>query len=431
MTTPDTRRLAVFAATYLVVAFPHLGGLRLTRPAAALAGAVAMVTIGGLPLHQAYAAVDLDVLAFLLGVLLLVGYLELAGVFAWAATAVVARARSPQYLLAAVVLVSGVASAFVMNDTVCVVLTPLVLVAVRRLGFRPLPYLLAVALASNVGSAMAITGNPQNMIVGLASGIGFGPFLAALAPAALGGLAIVYGVVRVGCRGDLAAGATAPAAASTPSGTPSGAADDAAPALDPRLAVLATTVFAACVVGWLVGWSLPLVALGGAAILLVAAWRDPTAVVAGVDWSLLLFFAALFVVTRGVQDTGPVTTGTAAALDQLRGTATAGARLHDATVVSGAMLVLSNLVSNVPAVLLWRPSIGALSHARFVWLVVAMSSTFAGNLTLLGSMANLIVAERAGAQGVPLGFWAYARVGVPATLLTTAWGVLALALFAR
>ena len=422
----DVRRLVVFAVTYLFVALPQLGariGVRLTRPAAALVGAVAMVSIGGLPLAEAYAAVDLDVLAFLLGVLLLVGYLEMAGAFEWLAGAAVARARSPRLLLGAVVLVSGIASAFVMNDTMCVILTPLVVLAVRRLGYRPLPYLLAIALAANVGSAMAITGNPQNMIIGLASGIGFGPFLVALAPSALGGLVIVYAVLSIAFRKQLSE-VDAPVVADDTRKVPSNE-TPVEHALDRRLALLAGAVFAACIIGWLIGLSLPLVALGGAAVLIVAARRDPTQVIAGVEWSLLLFFAALFIVTRGVEQTPFVVAGTRLALDNLHGPG-----LRDASIVSGAMLVLSNLVSNVPAVLLWRPAVGALPHAGFVWIVMAMSSTFAGNLTLLGSMANLIVAERASKAGLHLGFFDYLKVGVPVTVLTTVWGILALSLFA-
>lgn len=426
MNDSDARRLIVFVITYIFVAFPQLGtriGIRLTRPAAALVGAVAMVSIGGLPLAQAYAAVDLDVLAFLLGVLLLVGYLELAGTFEWLAGAAVARARTPRLLLGAVVFVSGIASAFVMNDTMCVILTPLVLIAVKRLGYRPLPYLLAIALAANVGSAMAITGNPQNMIIGLASRIGFGPFLVALAPSSLGGLVIVYAALLVAFRKELSS-AGAPVVPDD-SGTAPSTESPPEHAFDRGLAVRAGCVFVACIIGWLVGLSLPLVALGGAAVLLVIARRDPAEVIAGVDWSLLLFFAALFVVTRGVQQTPMVVAGTRLALDNLH-----GAGLRDASIVSGAMLVLSNLVSNVPAVLLWRPAVGALHHARFVWIVLAMSSTFAGNLTLLGSMANLIVAERAGKAGSSLGFFDYLKVGVPVTLLTTAWGIVVLSLFA-
>ena len=422
----DVRRLAVFVVTYLFVAFPQLGtrlGVRLTRPAAALVGAVAMVSIGGLPLRQAYAAVDLDVLAFLLGVLLLVGYLELAGAFEWLAGAAVAHARSPRVLLGAVVLMSGIASAFVMNDTMCVILTPLVLIAVSRLRYRPLPYLLAIALAANVGSAMAITGNPQNMIIGLASRIGFGPFLLALAPSSLGGLVIVYTVLRIAFRKDFSS-TDAPVSADD-ARTVDLTEPPAGHALDPKLALLAGCVFGACIIGWLIGLSLPLVALGGAAVLILTARRDPTGVIAGVDWSLLLFFAALFVVTRGVEQTPLVLAGTQVALHNLHGPG-----LHDAAVVSGAMLVLSNLVSNVPAVLLWRPAVGALPHSGFVWIVLAMSSTFAGNLTLLGSMANLIVAERASRTGSSLGFFDYLKIGVPVTVLTTAWGIVALALFA-
>jgi len=140
---------------------------------------------------------------------------------------------------------------------------------------------------------------------------------------------------------------------------------------------------------------------------------------------LLLFFGALFVVMRGARDLPLVANLSLAAAGHLGGTPT-----HDAVVVSGAMTALSNLVSNVPAVVLWLPVVPGVAHAAFVWLVMAMSSTFAGNLTLLGSMANLIVAERAEARGARVGFMAYLRVGVPATLLTLAWGVATLVLVA-
>ncbi len=395
-------RLAIFVLAYLLIAFPRVGGLRLTRPAAALIGAAAMVTIGRLSLADAYRAVDLDVLAFLLGVLIVAAYLEVGGFFEWAAGHVVARARSPRALLAAVVVVTGLLSALFMNDTLCIVMPALVLAVLAPLRLPPLPYVLAIALGANVGSAMAITGNPQNMLIGVASHIAFGRFAATLAPASLGGLAIAYAVVAVRYRRELR-GDAAPIVAVTQ------------PTLDRWLVAAPLLVFVGMLACWLAGLSLPLVAIAGAGVLTLIARREASAAYAKVDWPLLLFFAALFVIVRGVQDV------TTTMVPQLNGN-----RWHDGTAVSGAMLVLSNLVSNVPAVLLWRPVVPTLPHATFVWLVMAMSSTFAGNLSLLGSMANMIVAERAQARGVAVPFLDYLVVGIPVTLLTIAWGLVTL-----
>ena len=408
-----TTRLVILIVTYLLIAVQQVPMLRLNRPAAALLGAVAMVTIGGLPLREAYGAISADVMVFLLGVLLLTGFLEEGGFFEWAARFVVERARSATALLAAVVVVSGLLSAFFVNDTICLVLTPLLIAVLRPLGLPARPYLIALALSANVGSAMTPTGNPQNMLIAVASGLTFARFLAALALPSIGGLAIVFGVVRMLHNAEL----SKPLAA---------AVKVPAEPFDGVLVAKSLVVFAAALAGWLAGFSLPLVAITAAAVLVAIAKRDPARAFAKVEWSLLLFFGALFVVMRGARDLPLVNDLTTAAAAHLN-----GAPLHDAAVTSAAMLALSNLVSNVPAVILWLPVVPAVAAPSFVWLTIAMSSTFSGNLTLLGSMANLIVAERAEARGERLGFADYLRVGVPVTLLTMGWGIAALILVGR
>jgi len=408
-----TTRLVILVVTYLLIAVQRVPYLRLNRPSAALLGAVAMVTIGGLPLADAYAAIDLDVMVFLLGVLLITGFLEIGGFFEWAARHVVRRARSPRALLAAVVATSGILSAFFVNDTICLVLTPLVIAALRPLELAPLPFLLAIALGSNVGSAMTPMGNPQNMLIGVASGIHFAKFIASLALPSLGGLVIVFGVLSFVHRRELSK--------PLPSGT-----DVPRAHFDAPLVKRSLLVFGGALIGWLLGFSLPLVAITAAAILLAIAQRDPVKAFEKVEWSLLLFFGALFVVMRGARDLPLIASLTSAAGAQLH-----GAPMHDAVVTSAAMLALSNLVSNVPAVVLWLPVVPNVVAPSFIWLVMAMSSTFAGNLTLLGSMANLIVAERAEARGERMGFGDYFRVGLPVTVLTLAWGIVALVVVAR
>jgi Na+/H+ antiporter NhaD/arsenite permease-like protein len=408
-----TIRLAILVATYLLIAAPTLPFVRLTRPAAALIGAAAMVTLGGLPLHDAYAAIDLDVLVFLLGVLLISACLELGGFFEWAAWHVVERARSPRALLVAVVATSGALSALFVNDTVCLVLTPLIIVVTRALRLKPLPFLLGIALGANVGSALTPIGNPQNMLIAVASGLSFAHFAGALLLPSLGGLLVVCAVLAVVHRRDLSLPLTEREVI-------------AEPALDRGLVTRSLIVFGGALVAWLAGLSLPLVAIAAAALLLAIARRDAGLLFARVEWPLLVFFGALFVVMRGARDLPLVASLTSTAAASLH-----GAPLHDAIVTTAAMTALSNVVSNVPAVILWLPVVPAVAAPAFVWLVMAMSSTFAGNLTLLGSMANLIVAERAEARGERVGFGDYLRVGLPVTLITLAWGIAALILVAR
>jgi Na+/H+ antiporter NhaD/arsenite permease-like protein len=402
-------RLVIFVITYLLIAIQQIPGIRINRPAASLMGAVAMVVMGGLPASEAYAAIDPNVLVFLFGVLLLTAYLDLGGFFEWTASRVIEHVRSARMLLAAIVAVAGILSALFINDTICLVFTPILVMTLRSLELRPAPFLLALAFASNVGSAMTVTGNPQNMLIGVSSDIGYASFLAAMALPSLGGLLIVYIVIALAFRKDLSAELCVR--------------ERAVALVDRPLVVKALILFVAALAGWLAGYSLPGVAIAAGTVMVAIARRDAAEAFARVEWSLLLFFAALFVVMGGVRDLPLFQDLTVRATSSLH-----GAPLHDAVVVSGVMTVLSNLVSNVPAVLLWLPVVPHVPNERLIWLVIAMSSTFAGNLTVLGSMANLIVAERADVRGVTLRFMDFLRVGVPVTILTMVWGIAALLL---
>ncbi|HEU4585616.1 MAG TPA: SLC13 family permease, partial [Gemmatimonadaceae bacterium] len=356
-------RLVIFVITYLLIAIQQIPGMRINRPAASLMGAVAMVAIGGLPASDAWASIDPNVIIFLLGVLLLTAYLELGGFFEWTASMVIRHVRSARALLAAVVAAAGLLSALFINDTICLVFTPILVMTLRSLELRPAPFLLALAFASNVGSAMTITGNPQNMLIGVSSGIGYASFLAAMALPSLGGLLIVYLVIAFFFRAELSAELRA---------------NERAPAaLDRSLTIKALALFAAALVAWLAGYSLPGVAIAAGTVMVAISRRDAAEAFARVEWSLLLFFAALFVVMGGVRELPLFQDLTVRATTSLH-----GAPLHDAVAVSGVMTVLSNLVSNVPAVLLWLPVVPQVPNERLIWLVIAMSSTFAGNLTV-------------------------------------------------
>jgi Na+/H+ antiporter NhaD/arsenite permease-like protein len=395
----------------VLIAVQRLPFVHLNRPAAGLLGAVAMVVFGVLPLTDAYAAIDFDVLVFLLGLMLIVGYLEVGRFFEWAAEWILRRAPTPERLLLGVVVGGGLLSAFFVNDTVCLVVTPVLLAALGPLRVKPNPYLVGLAMGANVGSVVSVTGNPQNMLVGIWSGASFGGFLAHMLPVGGGGLAITYGYLRWAYRAELR--------------EPFRERLETVPvSLDRPLVLKALVLFGAALIAWLGGGSLPLVAITAGAVMVAVAQRDPAYAIDRVEWSLLLFFASLFVVMRGFEHTGAVAWIDERALRLVQD----GSRWRGAVAVSGVMAMLSNLISNVPAVILWRNTVPTLPQPDLMWRVIAMSSTFAGNLLLIGSMANLIVAERAQTRGVRIGFGEYARVGVPVTLLTLAWGIVVLVL---
>jgi Na+/H+ antiporter NhaD/arsenite permease-like protein len=400
----EGRRVAagvIFLGSYLALAIGRIPGLSIDRAGIALVGAGLMVASGALPLDEAYRAIDLDTITLLLGMMIVVASLRLAGCFALANAWVAARARQPLVLLGAVVATSGLLSAFLVNDAVCLVLAPLVLELTLALGRRPMPYLLAVAMASNVGSVATITGNPQNIMIGSFSQIPYSVFALDLAPVALAGLVVTMALIALCHRAEFA-----------------GAVDLA---VRPRKVEVNRVLALRAVAGTVVMIGLFFAGIGPAKVaivvgglLLLTRRVKSRRVYAEIDWSLLLMFAGLFIIVAGAERAllGP---------DLL--SAMAGLHLDRVTMLAAVTAVLSNLVSNVPAVLVLKPFVQGLKDPQSAWLVVAMASTLAGNFTTLGSIANLIVVQRAGAAGVAIGFWDYFRVGAPLTLITLAIGV--------
>ena len=391
----------IFAGTYLVLAIGRLPGFRVDRTGAAIIGATLMVACNVLTIPEAIDAVDTGTIILLFGMMIVVANLRLSRFFALVTQWVVRRAHRPLILLASIVVVSGIFSAFFVNDTMCLVLTPLVLDITTHLRRNPVPYLLAVAMASNVGSVATITGNPQNVLIGSFSGIHYRAFAAALAPVALAGLFVVVGLIAWIYRREFFSSA------------PRVEVEPPPVRVHRALAWKSTLVSAAMIVFFFAGWPVAKVALVAGAVLLVTRRVKPERIYAEIDWSLLVLFIGLFIVVSGVEKTSLSADLFAIAY-----------RLHleRPGVMSAFAAVLSNVVSNVPAVLVFRPFISHLPNPQHAWLTLAMSSTLAGNLTVLGSVANLIVLQRARHQ-VRIGFWEYARVGIPVTVLTIAIGV--------
>ena len=398
------RRLAailIFATSYLALAIGKVPGLSIDRAGVALVGACLMVASGVMSLDDAYQAVDMQTITLLLGMMIVVANLRISGFFAVVNAWVVRRVHRPMLLLAAIVLVSGAFSAFLVNDAICLVMAPLVLELTLGLGRNPVPYLLAVAMASNVGSTATITGNPQNMMIGSFSQIPYTQFAAALAPVALIGLVLTVALLALMHRADLRGESLRPRL----------------PRLRVNRVLVARSLVATALVVALffAGQPPAKAAIVVGALLLLTRRVKSARVYAEIDWSLLLMFTGLFIIIAGVEREllKPQVVETVA-------------RLHLATVPVLSLLtaVLSNLVSNVPAVLLLKPFAAALPDRDRAWLVIAMASTLAGNFTVLGSIANLIVVEKAARRGIVIGFWDYFRVGAPLTLLTLVVGTL-------
>jgi Na+/H+ antiporter NhaD/arsenite permease-like protein len=392
----------IFAGSYLALAIGRIPGLSIDRAGIALVGPGLMVASGALPVDAAYKAVDLDTITLLLGMMIVVASLRLSGFFAVANAWVRAHARRPLILLGAVVATSGVFSAFLVNDAICLVLTPLVLELTLALGRRPVPYLLAVAMASNVGSTATITGNPQNIMIGSFSHIPYGKFALALGPVALIGLLVTVALIALSHRAEFA-----------------GSAQLEAPRTRLHVnrvlvirALLATLIMIALFFAGVVPAKAAII-IGG--LLLLTRRVKSRRVYADIDWSLLLMFAGLFIIVAGAQH-ALLSAGIIAAVGRLH--------LDQVPALSAVTAVLSNLVSNVPAVLMLKPFVEGLQDHDTAWLTVAMASTLAGNFTVLGSIANLIVVQRAAASGVEISFWAYFRVGAPLTAITLAIGTL-------
>ncbi len=390
---------AIFLFTYLGLAAGGVPGLRIDRSGIALVGATAMLVTGAVSRGAAVRAVDWDTLALLFGMMVVVGHLRLSGFFERLAGWTLARVRHPVALLAVTIGLAGALSAVLVNDVVCLALTPLVLHVAERRQRDPVPYLIGLATGANVGSTATMTGNPQNMIIGSLARISYLRFAARLAPVAVLGLALDFALLALLYRRALAAGAPT---------APEGAVGPRRPFERRTLAVTA-----AAVALFFAGFPVALVALAAAAVLLLVGAR-PALVYRHVDWSLLVMFGGLFVVVDGFERL-------VVARWDLAGWS--GLHAHPVALVSVVSAVLSNVVSNVPAVLVLKAVVAPLARPEVGYLALAMSSTLAGNLTLLGSVANLIVVESARRRGVSVSFWEYARAGVPLTLLTLGLGI--------
>jgi Na+/H+ antiporter NhaD/arsenite permease-like protein len=401
--------IAIFCLTYALIVARRLRWLPIGRPAGALLGAVLMVACGVIAPEESFRAVDHSTIVLLLGMMIITAYLDEAAFFDWVVGGIIRVCATPWRLLALVSITSAALSALLVNDTVCLFMTPIVVLTCARTRLPMGPFLMAVATSANIGSAATLVGNPQNMIIGAMSQLPFAAFLARSGAAALVGVIInlallwlyygralpavippVEAVTREAKRGEIA-----------------------------KVCAVLVAVVAAFFAGAHLGYT----TLAGATALIVLERVEPRRAFARVDWALLVFFCALFVVVKAfalavLPDGGQLTPEHARQATAWLDLSTAGGVARFTALV----VVGSNLVSNVPLVLLSEPVMKGLAQPELGWVLLAFVSTVAGNLTLIGSVANIIVAEGA-KEHYTLGFVEYLKFGVVSTLLVLAAGV--------
>lgn len=388
--------LAVFAVVYLGMIIGHLPGLVVNRAGVAVLGAVALLAAGVLDSNQAWASVDMPTMSLLFGLMLVSAQLRLGGFYTLLARRMARAELSPPWLLLLIMLAGAGLSALLVNDIVCLAVTPILVEGTLRRGLNPMPFLLGLACASNIGSAATLIGNPQNMLIGQVGGLPFTPFLLDALPPVLASLFAAWGIIVWLSRGDWSLERQAIAAL----------------AVEFRLwpTLKGCLLMSAALVGFLfLDVPREVVALTVGGFVLLSRRTESQVVFGLVDWQLLLLFLGLFVVNHAVAQVGLL----AQMFDAIRWL---GIAVEHPAWLFALTAVLSNVISNVPAVMLLLP----VSPTPQDRLLLALVSTLAGNLFLLGSIANLIVAEQAARQGVFITWRKHLRVGLPVTLASFA-----------
>lgn len=386
----------IISLTYVGIAIGRIPRFRTNRTTISLIGVGILVLLNIVTIEDFATYLEMDTIILLFSMMIINANLRLAGFFELAANQLIQFAKSPKVLLISVIFLSGTLSAVFLNDTICLMLTPFVIDLTKSLNRNSIPYLIALATAANIGSTATLTGNPQNMIIGISSGIRYIDFLIFLAPIAILGSFMVFFVLIFLYPAEFRQSKFE-------------LNHDNKPRIYRPLLVKSLIIILGLLIAFLIGVPISTAAFIAAAILLLTRRLSPNKVFAEFDWSLLVFFSSLFILTGALNNTNLI--------ESLFLQWNLSERLTP-TNLTISSAILSNLVSNVPAVLLMKQVISQLSNPIPAWLTLASASTLAGNFTLLGSVANLIVAESARNRKINLSFWEYSRAGMIITVLT-------------
>ena len=390
--------LIIFILTYLGIIFTRLPNVNIDRPSAAFTGAVAMILFGVISFEDAVNAIDFNTIALLLGMMIIVSTLKIEGFFSLLASKTIYYAHTRTRLLIIIVFITAIASAFLVNDAVVLLFTPVIISICKKSNLNPVPFLMAEIFSSNTGSVMTITGNPQNMLIGISSGISYIDFMIKLLPVSIIGMVLIILIVKLFYRKTFA--------------------DKSELKFESQFTYSfnkmkrSLIIFALVVIAFFLAKSLdisiPMVALVGGALILLIGKIQPSKVIKDVDWVLLLFFASLFIVVGSIQKIGLLDSFLEIQLSE---------GPQGILYLHGLSLFMTQIVSNVPYIVLMNP-IMEVANNHNLWLCLASASTLAGNATILGAMANLIVIEGAEKENIKISFWDFFKIGIIVTLAT-------------
>jgi Na+/H+ antiporter NhaD/arsenite permease-like protein len=392
----DTTVLIIFAFVYIGMVLGEIPGLALDRTGVALLGAIALLATEQVSPEEAWTAVDVPTLILLFGLMIVSAQFRLGGFYTYLTRRLAAAAVSPEVLLALLVIVAGVLSALLANDIVCLAMAPVLVEGCTRRGLDPVPFLLALACAANVGSAATLIGNPQNMLIGEKLHLSFARYVLDAGVPTVLGLGVVWWVICQRVQGHW----------HKPTALP----QISAPTFSLWQTGKGLFVIVLVVLVFLITpWPRDVVALTAAGVLLTSRRLASRDILGLVDWQLLVLFVGLFVVNHAL--------GVSGVLSHLTAVIEArGIHLQQPAWLFTITVVLSNVISNVPAVMLLLP----MTSSPFAGPILALASTLAGNLFIVGSIANIIVVDQAAKLDVRISWREHARVGIPVTLLTLA-----------
>ena len=419
MNTIRITALIIFVITYLGIIFNKLPFLNLDRKTVAFAGSVLMIVFGVISFEDAIKSIDFNTIALLLGMMIIISVLQMEGFFSFISQNALSYAKSPSNLLTIIVFITGFASAFLVNDAVVLLFTPIIINICRKLSLNPVPFLLGEIFSSNAGSLMTITGNPQNMIIGLSSDISYAEFMLYMFPVAIVSMLIIIFVLKKTYKDLFVAGRDS--LSITPLSENDNTLDESFSLKNMRLSLI---IFSLVTVGFFLGklvhLSVPVIALAGSVLILMFSKHSSKDVLKRVDWSLLLFFASLFIIVAAVKQSGVLNAIFNISLQQ---------NVTSVVIIFVLSLILSQLLSNVPYTILVLPVMKA-AASEVLWLTLAASSTLAGNMTVIGAMANLIVIEQAEKEGVKITSGKFTRPAIVITSVTCLITAIYLSVFA-
>lgn len=408
----DYTTILIFMVTYAGMATGSIPGLSLDRNGIALLGAIAMTASGAVSIERAVDSIDVSTIMLLYSLMVISAQLRLGGFYTWTAGRISSLLEKPRLFLCVLMAVSAILSALLANDIICLAFTPVLAYSLISAGMNPIPFLLALALSSNAGSAATIMGNPQNMLIGQTGGLDFASFTAWCLPPSIAAVFIIYLIICFLYRKDLT---------QKPHKKIEKSQNNLPEWPEFNLWQSSKGIAAVVITVLMFFTDIPreLTALSVAGVLLCSRKMESKEILGLIDWNLIALFCSLFVVIQGMEDAGlPVLI-----IDKME---KAGIELANIFNMTGISVILSNIVSNVPASMLL---IGFLPKTNpDPWYLLAASSTFAGNLVLIGSIANLIVVEQAARSGIKISFREHARTGIPSTILSIAvlliWAIL-------